>query len=895
MARLTIPDEQTYATFTVATPTDTFPFTFSLFAKADLRVSVDGAELTQADFSLTGTLLEGGGYDGGAVVLNDEVNECDVRIWRDIAPVRTSNFAPAQSTPSGSIDQAFNRLTAIAQDHDYRLSQMDPEIAADAAAVASAQAAIALGATVQTAADVLAAQAAADLAEAEAEQTAADRAATELLVDDAEAYVAAIPPDVTYATDAAGRTGVAVDGALYWLRTTDGLQLRSRTNSSTSADVVDGSSNPIIIFSLNGIYTRIQYIPCVASAVTSGNNYSITPEDSRVRYSGVGTQYRWTYEAPAANTVGSGSVDVTVKNGAGTTFFTAGIRKAGSTVLDGTEFETGNGIELRRMKASENVGQPLLWISPPNPAIKQLSGAAQTANLQAPSRDKPVMIQKHAQRVLGIRALNIAFDDPDLALECDESEVIYYEMSRAMSLSAAKTVVSWAVNSQRAVINGQQINYCNFLSNEASASVFDREGHSAVEPVFRVGLMASATSTYNPIGNGHGGMVNTAGDCTLTLYDNVSFNTGTVEIAIGDVVTGQTSGAVGTVYAVTPTAGSWGTGNKTGYLHMKDREGAFTVTENLRVGGATRAKAASTGLQANSFATLAIGSGYNCAESKMVQRYDIYSDLTDLSTWCGELTYIHRTNIAGTHFGPTVARGGRRLAFDAGSNEIVAGASINGATSGATATVVYVSATGFTGTWGGGTAAGTMFLTNVVGTFQDNETIRVGATTKAVVNGTIGPAVGMANQYGPLMVSKAPNRAKINGYPAIEIGNSDGSQRPSNIAPYADGNDPYTGVPYAGTWTVSSAPDETPSPMQFWHTRNVEPGRTIIMEMLFDGPPMTPPGDYSWCDNSQAQLEDRAGSTHKFSVNTTSGIARAFEGTFTVPAYTHRFRVGDPV
>ncbi len=64
MARLTIPDEQTFATFTVVTSTSAFPITFSLFAKADLTVLVDDVALEQSDFTFAGTLLEGGGWGG---------------------------------------------------------------------------------------------------------------------------------------------------------------------------------------------------------------------------------------------------------------------------------------------------------------------------------------------------------------------------------------------------------------------------------------------------------------------------------------------------------------------------------------------------------------------------------------------------------------------------------------------------------------------------------------------------------------------------------------------------------------------------------------------------------------------------------------------------------------
>ena len=116
MARLTIPDEETFAEFTVVTSTSAFPITFSLFAKADITVLVDGVELDQADFTFSGTILYGGGYDGGTVTLNTAVDDVTVRIERNVSLARTSNFAPASSTPVGNVDLALNRLTAYAQD-----------------------------------------------------------------------------------------------------------------------------------------------------------------------------------------------------------------------------------------------------------------------------------------------------------------------------------------------------------------------------------------------------------------------------------------------------------------------------------------------------------------------------------------------------------------------------------------------------------------------------------------------------------------------------------------------------------------------------------------------------------------------------------------------------------
>jgi len=168
MARLTIPDEQTFATFTVVTSTTVFPITFSLFAKADLTVLVDNVALNQSAFTFTGTLLEGGGYDGGTVTLNTAVDDVTVRIERNVAPARTSNFAPASSVPVQSVDQALNRLTANAQDHSRRLGEAETALDDFADDVTDTAAAAAAALAAETNAETAASTATTKAAEAAA-------------------------------------------------------------------------------------------------------------------------------------------------------------------------------------------------------------------------------------------------------------------------------------------------------------------------------------------------------------------------------------------------------------------------------------------------------------------------------------------------------------------------------------------------------------------------------------------------------------------------------------------------------------------------------------------------------------------------------------------------------
>ena len=117
MVQLIIPAEATSQTYVVGSLQTAFPFSFAVFAKADLHFAVGGVELLQTDFTLAGTLLSGGGYQGGTVNLNVGVSGVTCVLFRETASVRTSNFNPSPTVPVRDIDVALNRLTAIVQDN----------------------------------------------------------------------------------------------------------------------------------------------------------------------------------------------------------------------------------------------------------------------------------------------------------------------------------------------------------------------------------------------------------------------------------------------------------------------------------------------------------------------------------------------------------------------------------------------------------------------------------------------------------------------------------------------------------------------------------------------------------------------------------------------------------
>lgn len=115
--------------------------------------------------------------------------------------------------------------------------------------------------------------------------------------------------------------------------------------------------------------------------------------------------------------------------------------------------------------------------------------------------------------------------------------------------------------------------------------------------------------------------------------------------------------------------------------------------------------------------------------------------LTDASTWPTRGFWIRNTTKNDCRYvnyrsGNTLACFGvdwATLAFDAGDNEMFPGDAINDETSGATAVIDQIVVT--SGTWAGNDAVGTLLLKKVVGTFGNNNNIRVGVTVMALADG----------------------------------------------------------------------------------------------------------------------------------------------------------------
>lgn len=214
------------------------------------------------------------------------------------------------------------------------------------------------------------------------------------------------------------------------------------------------------------------------------------------------------------------------------------------------------------------------------------------------------------------------------------------------------------------------------------------------------------------------------------LY-NILVCTLTATVAVGDTVTGVTSGNTAKVIAV---SGSNLVVTRETSLFLSGETlqvsavnvGTLTIAQGISVDGLT--DATYRGLAANEYR----GSISAVPGSGSVLGVAYFNNTV----------YAWRNNVGGTaaNLYKSSASGwvqialGFEMKFDGGTVEVLDGQTINGLTSGASAVVSRVVLE--SGTWSAGTAAGRFIMSTVVGTFVDNEAIRVITTNVAVANGT---------------------------------------------------------------------------------------------------------------------------------------------------------------
>ena len=204
----------------------------------------------------------------------------------------------------------------------------------------------------------------------------------------------------------------------------------------------------------------------------------------------------------------------------------------------------------------------------------------------------------------------------------------------------------------------------------------------------------------------------------------------------GDALTGATGGATAVVLKVLGDA----------YV-IGELAGTIADDEALNVSGTARGSADGT---PRKLAAASIDDDFDYRHLAAAHRRDAIAKVPGSGPVRGVWAYagdvfavrdnaggsegvLHRATSAGWAAVPL--GGGMVLDFDLGNREISAGSMVTGRTSGATARIEEFTIA--SGSWNGNDAAGTLTLSNVQGTFRDNEFLTVQAGIFARADGTV--------------------------------------------------------------------------------------------------------------------------------------------------------------
>ena len=156
MAHVTIPDQDSYVTYSSQTGTGPFTVPFAVFEKADLTVLVAGVDIGQAGFSYTATSSTTGGYQTGTITLATSIVSKDVTIYRRINPKRTTDLGVGPQNRD-ALNSAFDRIHAQLQDNQRDLDRSykgDFGTALDEDVADAVQAVAAIASDVELVADI---------------------------------------------------------------------------------------------------------------------------------------------------------------------------------------------------------------------------------------------------------------------------------------------------------------------------------------------------------------------------------------------------------------------------------------------------------------------------------------------------------------------------------------------------------------------------------------------------------------------------------------------------------------------------------------------------------------------------------------------------------------------
>ena len=229
-------------------------------------------------------------------------------------------------------------------------------------------------------------------------------------------------------------------------------------------------------------------------------------------------------------------------------------------------------------------------------------------------------------------------------------------------------------------------------------------------------------------------------------YYILDFKSGTVTLTDTTVITGATSGATAELIAdAVLESGTYAGNDAQGYYAVALLSGTFQVDENIQVSSATKSVVKAVIVETGAD-TDALNVTYERAAEERA-RGDIAvvpGSGNILGVWVYNGTvYAFRNNAGGTatamykssSTGWTLVDLGKYKKFHSGVATVAEGATITGATSGATG--VMRREVVRTGSFGSANAEGLYVLTGVSGTFQNSENLQVSSSTVSVSDGTL--------------------------------------------------------------------------------------------------------------------------------------------------------------
>jgi len=433
---------------------------------------------------------------------------------------------------------------------------------------------------------------------AEAAQAAAEAARNlaEDYRDETAVYAGTTNISNYYASTAAGLAATA-SGAYFGVPGTDGVAI-----------YLDNAGSAVLqntMPSAGWAGKRARFIMCKVTSYTSGSNaVTITPIDTTTTYTGNYQQYVWAFEYPGINSAGAGSVDVTVQDGSGASIITWSLRKKGNLALTGSEFSAGDLILCRRQTATEDpAGQRLLWMNPPNTAVKQLTDflPAMMEYSKVPGPDRP-LFYCHYDTVH--HAFIMRLDESKYYGSTDanrrHSDVTAF-IEHDMSPFQGDTGNCLSFNSAISRRNAKTLHDYNMIFNVTSrgANVDIGRPPTTLEPPLAGGKFGDAAALYPISGIGHGYMDGPTTTMTGTLNDGTTSTiasvtkanpmvitfTGTHLYAINDVLTPrgvagmtQINDVALTVTAVTSNTVTIGAVNSTAYGTFTGHTGGIDIT-----------------------------------------------------------------------------------------------------------------------------------------------------------------------------------------------------------------------------------------------------------------------------------------------------------------------------